>query len=235
MTKEEKNAVVLVSGGLDSTTCMAVAGRENYQLTALTFDYGQRHKVELAAARAVADFFQARRHIIYSLDLRSIGSSALTDNIEVPKRQTTEQIGPHIPATYVPARNIIFLSIAAAFAETLNAPTIFAGMNSIDYSGYPDCRPEFVAAFEKMINLGTKTGTEAGPIKIETPLMKLPKKEIIQLGLKLGVDYSITWSCYDPVGEEKNALACGKCDSCLLRLKGFKEAGAKDPLRYADK
>ena len=231
---QQKKALVLLSGGLDSATCMAVAKDQGYQLVALSFDYGQRHRVELDAAKKVTTFFNASKHIIYKLDLRAIGKSALTDNIEVPKHNRAEEIGPDIPSTYVPARNIIFLSIAAAFAETNNTGVIFAGMNSIDYSGYPDCRPEFISAFQKMINLGTKTGVEGGHIEIITPLMKLSKKEIIQLGLKLGVDYSLTWSCYDPQEGEKTPLACGKCDSCLLRLKGFYQAGAEDPLKYAN-
>jgi 7-cyano-7-deazaguanine synthase len=230
-----KKAIVLLSGGLDSATCMAVAKEDGYQLVALSFDYGQRHKVELDSAKRVARYFNVTEHIIYTLDLRAIGKSALTDDIEVPKHNRAEEIGPDIPSTYVPARNIILLSIATAFAETHNAQVIFTGVNSIDYSGYPDCRPEFITSFEKMINLGTKTGSEGGHINIQTPLIKLSKKEIIQLGQKLGVDYSLTWSCYDPQ-ESKNApLSCGKCDSCLLRLKGFQQAGAQDPLQYAKK
>ena len=231
----QKKAIVLLSGGLDSATCMAVARQQRYQLVALSFDYGQRHKIELAAAKRVTAFFNAPEHITYKLDLRAIGKSALTDDIEVPKHNRAREIGPDIPSTYVPARNIIFLSIATAFAETHNAEAIFAGMNSIDYSGYPDCRPEFISAFDKMINLGTKTGSEGGHIDIQTPLIKLSKKEIIELGLKLGVDYSLTWSCYDPQKGAGAPLACGKCDSCLLRLKGFKQAGAQDPLAYASK
>ena len=231
---DQKKAIVLVSGGLDSATCMAIAKEEGYQVVALSFDYGQRHRVELNAAKKVTGFFNVAKHIIYKIDFGAMGKSALTDNIEVPKHNRAEEIGPDIPSTYVPARNIIFLSIASAFAETNNAGAIFAGMNSIDYSGYPDCRPEFVSAFEKMINLGTKTGSEGGHIDIITPLMKLSKKEIIQLGLKLGVDYSLTWSCYDPQEGESTPLACGKCDSCLLRLKGFHQAGAEDPLKYAN-
>jgi 7-cyano-7-deazaguanine synthase len=236
MRQEEKGmsipkAVVLSSGGIDSTTTLAIARSEGYEICSLTFDYGQRHRHELEAARKVADFFQVKKHLVLKIDLRTIGGSALTDTIAVPKdRGEAMVIGP-IPVTYVPARNTIFLSYAMAWAEVLGASNIFIGVNAVDYSGYPDCRPEFIAAFENMANLATKAAVE-GRIKlaIRTPLIALSKAEIIRRGIRLHVDYSLTHSCYDPSPE---GLACGACDSCILRLKGFREAGVFDPTVYS--
>jgi 7-cyano-7-deazaguanine synthase len=224
-------AVVLLSGGLDSSTCLAMARSDGFESYALSFDYGQRHKVELAAARRVAEAMGAKEHMILPLDLRPIGGSALTADIPVPKGRATESMDQGVPVTYVPARNTLFLSLALAWAETLDCTHIFIGVNAMDYSGYPDCRPEFIQAFERLAKLATKMGAEGGAeFKIHTPLISLSKAQIIQAGLKLGVDYGLTHSCYDPTPE---GLACGACDSCLLRLKGFAEAGAKDPLAYA--
>ena len=228
---EKKKAVALLSGGLDSTTALWVAKDEGYGIYALSFRYGQRHIVELESARRVAESAGVEKHLIVEIDLRAIGGSALTDEIEVPKERSTDQMSSGIPVTYVPARNTIFLSFALAWAETLSAEDIFIGVNALDYSGYPDCRPEYIEAFASMANLATKAGVEgAMRLKIHTPLVAMTKAEIIKKGLGLGVDYSLTHSCYDPTHE---GLACGKCDSCLLRLKGFAEAGARDPLRYA--
>ncbi|HEX5733594.1 MAG TPA: 7-cyano-7-deazaguanine synthase QueC [Blastocatellia bacterium] len=227
---EQKKAVVLLSGGLDSTTALAIARNEGYAVYALSFRYGQRHAVELESADRVARALRASEHLIVDIDLRSIGGSALTDQIEVPKQRSEQEIGSGIPVTYVPARNTIFLSFALAWAEALEAEDIFIGVNAIDYSGYPDCRPEYIEAFERMANLATKAGVEGRQrLRIHTPLASLTKAEIIKTGLGLGVDYSMTHSCYDPVA---SGAACGKCDSCLLRLKGFAQAGAQDPLRY---
>lgn len=229
---EPKKAVVLLSGGLDSTTALAVAKNEGYAVYALSFRYGQRHLVELESAARVARALEAKEHLIVDCDLRSIGGSALTDRIEVPKQRSEQEIGSGIPVTYVPARNTIFLSFALAWAEVIGAEDIFIGINAIDYSGYPDCGPEYIEAFEQMANLATKAGVEGRQkLHIHTPLVSLTKAEIIKTGLSLGVDYSLTHSCYDPAA---NGLSCGKCDSCLLRLKGFAEAGARDPLRYAE-
>jgi len=226
-----KKAVVLLSGGLDSTTTMAVAGSQGFRLFALSFRYGQRHLIELESAARVANALSAERHLTVDIDLRSIGGSALTDDLDVPKERSQTEISSGIPITYVPARNTIFLSFALAWAEALSAADIFIGVNALDYSGYPDCRPEYIAAFERMAQLATKAGVEGTTrIKIHTPLIALTKAEIIKAGLDLGLDYSLTHSCYDPTPE---GLACGKCDSCLLRLKGFSEAGAIDPLKYA--
>jgi 7-cyano-7-deazaguanine synthase len=226
-----KKAVVLLSGGLDSTTAMAVAGSRGFRLFALSFRYGQRHSIELESAARVAKALGAERHLIVDIDLRAIGGSALTDDIDVPKKRSQTEMSSGIPITYVPARNTIFLSFALAWAETLSAEDIFIGVNVLDYSGYPDCRPEYIAAFERTAQLATKAGVEGTTrIKIHTPLIALTKAEIIKAGLDLGLDYSLTHSCYDPTPE---GLACGKCDSCLLRLKGFDEAGAIDPLEYA--
>jgi len=226
-----KKAVVLLSGGLDSTTTMAVAGSLGFRLFALSFRYGQRHLIELESAARVANALSAERHLTVDIDLRSIGGSALTDDLDVPKERSQTEISSGIPITYVPARNTIFLSFALAWAEALSAADIFIGVNALDYSGYPDCRPEYIAAFERMAQLATKAGVEGtSRIKIHTPLISLTKAQIIKAGLELGVDYSLTHSCYDPTPE---GLACGKCDSCLLRLKGFSEAGAVDPLKYA--
>lgn len=227
-----KKAVVLVSGGLDSTTAMAIAKREGYEIYAMSFNYGQRHLRELESAKKVAEFFGAKAHIIIDIDLRKIGRSALTAHIEVPKGRSEEEMGRGIPITYVPARNTIFLAFALAWAEVLEASDIFIGVNVIDWSGYPDCRPEYTQAFERMANLATKAGVEGRTnIRIHTPLMHLTKAEIIKKGVELGVDYGLTWSCYDPTEEGK---ACGRCDSCQLRRKGFKEAGVEDPLPYPD-
>jgi 7-cyano-7-deazaguanine synthase len=221
-----KRAVCLLSGGLDSTTCLAYARRAEFECYALSFDYGQRHRVELDAAARVATTLGAARHLVVPIDLRAFGGSALTDEIDVPKNGA--QAG--IPITYVPARNTIFLSFALAWAEVLSASDIFIGVNAIDYSGYPDCRPEFIEAFERMANLATKAGVERRTsIKIHTPLIQLSKADIIELALDLGVDFRLTHSCYDPDPEGR---PCGLCDSCRLRLKGFADAGIHDPLEY---
>ena len=226
----DKKAVILSSGGIDSTTTMAMAKAENYEIFSLTFDYGQRHSPELEAAKKVADYFAAKKHLVISIDLRSIGGSALTDNIDVPKGRDDHAIREGIPVTYVPARNTIFLSYALAWAEVLQASDIFIGVNSIDYSGYPDCRPEFIAAYERLANLATKAAVEGKVImKIRTPLISMTKADIIKKGIELGVDYSLTHSCYDPSREGK---ACGLCDSCILRKKGFREAAIPDPTHY---
>jgi 7-cyano-7-deazaguanine synthase len=225
-----KKAVVLLSGGLDSTTVLAIAKSTDYAVYAMSFRYGQRHAVELESARRVADAMGVEKHLIVDIDLRAIGGSALTDNIAVPKERSNEAMSSGIPVTYVPARNTVFLSFALAWAETLNAADIFIGVNALDYSGYPDCRPEYIEAYEQMANLATKAGVEGNlKLKIHTPLISMSKAQIIQTGISLGVDYSLTHSCYDPTAQ---GLACGKCDSCLLRLKGFAEANAKDPLAY---
>ncbi|MBI5665197.1 MAG: 7-cyano-7-deazaguanine synthase QueC [Nitrospirae bacterium] len=233
-----KRAVVLLSGGLDSTTTLAVAKAEGFELYALSFDYGQRHKTELDLARGNAEKFAAKKHLIINFDLREIGGSALTSDIEVPKsgvsnkdQPLTPNPQPSIPVTYVPARNTIFLSFALAWAETLEAGDIFIGANAVDYSGYPDCRPEYIQAFEYMANLATKISVEGKvKFKIHTPLIRLTKAEIIRMGTSLGVDYSFTWSCYDPIPGPQSPTPCMKCDSCMLRAKGFREAGIKDPL-----
>jgi 7-cyano-7-deazaguanine synthase len=218
----KNKAVVLLSGGLDSTTVLAYAISKGYECYALSFDYGQRHKFELKAARKVAKSLGATRHEVIKVDLARFGGSALTADIPVPKSRSAKKIGTGIPVTYVPARNTVFLSLALAFAESLHAFDIFIGVNALDYSGYPDCRPEFIRAFEKTANLATKAGVEGEKFKIHAPLMKLGKAEIIKLGRKLGVDYSITHSCYDPAPD---GTPCGRCDSCILREKGFREAG----------
>jgi len=226
----ERRAVVLSSGGIDSTTAMAMAKDQGYDIYSLSFAYGQRHACELASAQAVADRLGAKKHLILSIDLKGIGGSALTDDISVPKSRSAAEIAGGIPLTYVPARNTIFLSHALAWAETLRAADIFIGVNAIDYSGYPDCRPEYIEAFEDMANLATKASVEGElTIRIRAPLLHMTKAQIIQEGIKLGVDYAITHSCYDP---SPNALACGQCDSCILRRKGFSEAGVEDPTRY---
>ncbi|TDT14584.1 preQ(0) biosynthesis protein QueC [Ilumatobacter fluminis] len=225
--KTKPRAVVLLSGGLDSTTVLAAAQNEGYECYALSFDYGQRHDVELEAARKVAEAMGAADHVIAKIDLRSFGGSALTADLEVPKGRAIDEMESGIPITYVPARNTIFLSFAMAWAETLEASDIFVGVNALDYSGYPDCRPEFIEAFERMANLATKGGVE-GTTKtvIHAPLMELTKAGIIELGQTLGVDYGLTHSCYDP---DDAGRPCGQCDSCLLRAKGFAEAGLSDP------
>jgi len=225
-------AVVLLSGGLDSTTTLAIAIAEGYETCALSFDYGQRHCLEIEAARRVASSLGAREHRVAKIDLRIFGGSALTDDLNVPKQRSETEINQGIPVTYVPARNTIFLAYAIAWAEVIQACDIFLGVNAIDYSGYPDCRPEFIEAFENLANLGTKTGAEGRRFEIHTPLIKFSKAEIIHKAVELSVDLSLTHSCYDPTPE---GLACGECDSCLLRLKGFREAGIKDPIRYAKK
>jgi len=223
-----KRAVVLLSGGLDSTTVLAIAKNEGFESYAISFRYGQRHVHELACAEQVARALGTKQHVVVDFDLRTFGGSALTSDIEVPKGRSTADMSRGIPITYVPARNTIFLSFALAWAETLEASDIFIGVNALDYSGYPDCRPEYIAAYEKMANLATKAGVEGAQIlKIHTPLIQLSKADIIRRGLELGVDYSLTSSCYDP---SANGRPCGKCDSCLLRAKGFSEAGAADPL-----
>lgn len=223
-----KKAVVLLSGGLDSTTVLAIARDQGYGCFALSFDYGQRHEVELEAARRVADAFAVERHVIASIDLRQFGGSALTSPTEVPKGRSVAEMDDGIPITYVPARNTVFLSFALAWAETLEASDVFIGVNALDYSGYPDCRPEYIAAFEAMANLATRAGVERRVrTKIHTPLISLTKADIIRRGSELGVDYGLTHSCYDP---DAAALACGACDSCLLRAKGFAEAGLRDPV-----
>jgi len=227
---DQPKAVVLLSGGLDSATALAIAKSEGFALYAMTFSYGQRHALEVAAARRVAECAGVARHIVVPVDLRQFGGSALTDDIPVPKGRSAEEIGRGIPVTYVPARNTIFLSFAVAWAEVLGAADIFLGVNALDYSGYPDCRQEFLAAFEKMAMLGTKAGVEGQmQLKIHAPLIESSKAEIIRRGLALGVDYSQTTSCYDPAAD---GAACGSCDACLLRLKGFREAGAQDPIHY---
>jgi 7-cyano-7-deazaguanine synthase len=229
MNQQDK-AVILSSGGIDSTTAMAIARSKGFLLYSLSFDYGQRHHCELAAARRVADFFKVEKHLVVRLDLSAIGGSALTSDIQVPKGRTVAEMINDIPATYVPARNTIFLSYALAWAEVLSAAHIVIGVNAIDYSGYPDCRPEFIAAFQAMANLATKTAVQGNlAIHIDTPLIQMTKAQIIQTGTSLGVDYALTHSCYDP---SPNELACGRCDSCLLRRRGFQEAGVPDPTRY---
>jgi 7-cyano-7-deazaguanine synthase len=225
-----KKAIVLSSGGIDSTTAMAIAKSEGYEIYSLSFSYGQRHSLELEAAKKVAVFFGARKHLVINIDLRAFGGSALTDDIEVPKGRDEIDMQQNIPVTYVPARNTIFLSYALAWAETLHVSDIFIGVTAIDYSGYPDCRPEYIAAFEKMANLATKAAVEGKTrVRIKTPLIATSKADIIKRGNELGVDYSITHSCYDPSPDGK---ACGQCDSCLLRKKGFREAGIPDPAIY---
>jgi len=228
MAAENNRAVVLLSGGLDSATVLAIAHSEGYACYALSFQYGQRHAWELEAAKRVASSVGAVEHRIATIDLRVFGGSALTDDIDVPKGRDTEEMSHGIPVTYVPARNTIFLSFALAWAEVLGSSDIFIGVNALDYSGYPDCRPEYIEAFEKMANLATRAGVEGRQqLKIHTPLIALSKAQIIATGLELRVDYRLTSSCYDP---SPNGLPCGQCDSCLLRQKGFRENGIEDPL-----
>ena len=224
--------VVLLSGGLDSATALAVARSRGFAAYALSFNYGQRHLIELRAARRVASAIGVAKHLILDVDLRPIGASALTADLDVPRGRSMSCISDGIPITYVPARNTVFLSLALGWAETLNAHDIFIGVNALDYSGYPDCRPEFIDAFERMANLGTRAGVEGRPFRIQTPLVRLTKGEIIRLGLSLGVDYSLTHSCYDPSVDGK---PCGECDSCQLRQKGFQEAGMADPVESCGK
>ena len=223
-------AVVLVSGGLDSTTCLAMAREKEFDLYALTFNYGQRHDHELNSAKMVVDFFNIHDHSIIDIDLAQFGGSALTDQIDVPKKRDLSDMA-EIPVTYVPARNTVFLSLALAWAEVLGSFDIFIGVNALDYSGYPDCRPEYISSFEKTANLATKAGVSGSSFRIHTPLIDMTKSEIIKVGMNLGVDYSLTSSCYDP---DQEGNPCGLCDACYLRLKGFKEAGIIDPLNYSN-
>lgn len=227
---EPTKAVLLLSGGLDSTTTLAVAKAEGHEVYALSFRYGQRHVHELAAAEGIAAAYGVARHVTLDIDLRAFGGSALTSDIPVPKNRDADAMATGIPITYVPARNTIFLSFALAWADVLGARNIFIGVNALDYSGYPDCRPEYIAAYQQMANLATRGGVEGtAPVTVHTPLIALSKAEIIRLGTSLGVDYSLTTSCYDP---DDSGAACGHCDACTLRLKGFAEAGLADPVRY---
>jgi len=225
-----RNAVVLLSGGMDSATTAAIARGQGFAVHALSFRYGQRHAVELEAARRVGEQLGVARHVVLDIDLRAFGGSALTDAIAVPKDRPLDAMGEGVPATYVPARNTIFLAFALAYAETLGATDIFIGANAIDYSGYPDCRPEFLAAFQHMARLGTRLGSEGAPLTIHAPLIALTKADIVRRGLALGVDFSLTRTCYDPAPD---GAACGRCDACQLRLKGFRDAGIADPAPYA--
>jgi len=223
-------AVVLLSGGMDSTTVAAIALSRGFDVHALTFRYGQRHKAEVEVARRVAERLRIRRHVILDIDLRAFGGSALTGDLDVPKDTPIDEIGNRIPSTYVPARNTIFLAFALGWSEVLGASDIFLGANALDYSGYPDCRPEFIQSFQTMANLATRAGVEGGQrLTIHTPLIALSKREIIEQGLALGVDYGITRTCYDP---SPDGAACGRCEACLLRLNGFREAGVEDPAPY---
>ncbi|MCP9439925.1 MAG: 7-cyano-7-deazaguanine synthase QueC [Nitrospira sp.] len=223
-----QRAVVLASGGLDSTVTAAVAGRDGYDLDLLTIAYGQRHAIEVERAGLIAAALKARRHLVIDLDLRAIGGSALTGHVPVPKNRPEVERGREIPVTYVPARNLIFLSLAVAYAETISASVVYFGANILDYSGYPDCRPEFIKAFESAVRAGTKAGTEGRSIEVRAPLLTLTKAQIVKLGVSLSVPFQLTHSCYDPVG----SVACGQCDSCLIRRKGFAEAGVADPIPY---
>jgi 7-cyano-7-deazaguanine synthase len=230
MIKNNLKAVVLLSGGIDSATTLAIARDRGFDIYALSFRYGQRHVVELEAAGLIAQKNKVAEHLIVDIDLRKIGGSALTADICVPKNRSAEELKKDIPVTYVPARNTIFLSYALAWAEVIGANDVFIGVNVLDYSGYPDCRPQYIAAYEKMANLATKAGVEGKQkLKIQTPLIRMSKSQIIKKGIELGVDYSLTRSCYDPAD---SGDACGECDSCLLRLKGFQEAGLEDPVKY---
>jgi len=231
MTVMKPRAVVLLSGGIDSTTTLAVARHRGFETFALTFRYGQRHEAEIDAARRVARALGVTRHEILTIDLRSFGGSALTGDLAIPKNRSAQEIGTGIPVTYVPARNTIFLSFALAWSEVLEASDVFLGVNALDYSGYPDCRPEFIGAFERMANMATKAAVEGRQrLKVHTPLIHLSKADIIREGVSLGVDYGLTLSCYDPTPE---GVSCGGCDACALRKKGFAEAGVSDPTRYA--
>ena len=225
-----KRAVILLSGGLDSTTCLAIAREQGFDLFALTVNYGQRHIFELQSAKNVALSLDVQKHSVLDIDLAQFGGSALTDDIEVPKDRVESEMSD-IPATYVPARNTVLLSVALARAETLDSFDIFIGVNALDYSGYPDCRPEYIESFERTANLATKAGVSGKNFHIHTPLINMTKAEIIKSGTKLGVDYGLTFSCYDP---QETGAPCGHCDACILRLKGFKEAGIPDPLNYPD-
>lgn len=228
----DRKAVILLSGGLDSATTAAIAKAEGFSLYALSVDYGQRHKFELEAAARVAKAMAVERHVVLSFDLRQFGGSALTSGFEVPKDRRPEEMEQSIPVTYVPARNTILLSLALGFAESLGAADLFLGVNAVDYSGYPDCRPEFIAAFERLANLATKAGVEGQTqFRIHAPLIRMTKAEIIRRGMELGVDYSLTHTCYDP---DDAGLSCGHCDACQLRLRGFAEAGLVDPAIYCE-
>ena len=227
----ERPAIVLLSGGLDSTTVLAIAKSQGFAPYALSFRYGQRHSVELESAAKVVEAQGAVRHVVADIDLRVFGGSALTSDLPVPKHESASEVAEDIPITYVPARNTIFLSFALAYAETVGASDIFIGVNALDYSGYPDCRPEYIEAYEAMANLATRAGVEGAKLKIHTPLIALSKADTIRRGLELGVDYGITCSCYDP---DTQGRPCGHCDSCLLRLRGFSEVGISDPLIYQD-
>ena len=223
-----KRAVILLSGGLDSTTCLAIAREQGFDLFSLTVNYGQRHVFELQSAKNVVLSLDIKKHSVLDIDLAQFGGSALTDDIEVPKDRVESEMSD-IPATYVPARNTVLLSVALARAETLESFDIFIGVNALDYSGYPDCRPEYIESFERTANLATKAGVSGNNFHIHTPLINMTKAEIIKSGTKLGVDYGLTFSCYDP---QETGAPCGHCDACILRLKGFKEAGIPDPLKY---
>ncbi|HKQ52190.1 MAG TPA: 7-cyano-7-deazaguanine synthase QueC [Pyrinomonadaceae bacterium] len=228
--EKRRKAVVLLSGGLDSTTVLAIAQSEGYEVYALTFSYGQRHEAEIEAARRVAALAGVGQHVVAEIDLRAFGGSALTDDMAVPKGRALDEMSEGIPVTYVPARNTIFLSFALAWAEVLGASDIFIGVNALDYSGYPDCRPEYIEAFQRMADLATKAGVEGSQrLRIHTPLINLTKAQIVRKGIELGVDYSLTVTCYDPAAD---GAACGSCDACLLRLKGFAENGMSDPAGY---
>ena len=230
--KKMKKAIILLSGGLDSATCLSIAMNLGYECFGLSFDYGQRHKFELDCAKKLAKHYKIADHKIMKIDLRSFGGSALTADIEVPKHRNIDLQKDQIPITYVPARNTIFLSFALGYAEVINCNDIFIGVNALDYSGYPDCRPEFIESFEKMANLGTKSGVNSGKIKIHTPLIDLKKFEIIQKANLLDLNFKMTHSCYDP--DETNGRSCGHCDSCILRLAGFKKAKIDDPISYGE-
>ncbi len=225
-----KHAIVLLSGGLDSATTLAIARSQGYETYALSFDYGQRHQRELEAAKKIAKSLGAKKHLIAKIDNQIFGGSALTGDIDVPKSRSEKEIGAGIPVTYVPARNTIFLAHALAWAESIGAGHIFIGANAIDYSGYPDCRPEYMALFETLANIGTKAGVEGARMQIHAPLLKMSKAEIVRKAVELNVDLALTHSCYDPGPDGR---ACGECDSCRLRKKGFQEAGVRDPIQYA--
>jgi 7-cyano-7-deazaguanine synthase len=230
MQNLEKPAVVLFSGGLDSTTCVALAQHHGFEVVALTIDYRQRHSAEIDSAKALVKTMRVARHLVIPLDLRAVGGSSLTSEAPVPKHATVAELPDGVPSTYVPARNAVFLSLALGVAEVVGAQDIYIGVNAVDYSGYPDCRPEFIAQFERMAQLATKAGSEGRAMKIHAPLSGLSKAQIIHKGIAAGVDYALTHSCYDP---NDKGLACGRCDSCLLRAKGFADANLADPTRYA--
>ena len=225
-----KHAIVLLSGGLDSATTLAIARSQGYETYALSFDYGQRHQRELDAAKKITESLGAKKHLIAKIDNQIFGGSALTGDVDVPKSRSEKEIGTGIPVTYVPARNTIFLAHAVAWAESIGAGHIFIGANAIDYSGYPDCRPEYMALFETLANIGTKAGLEGARMQIHAPLLKMSKADIVRKAVELNVDLTLTHSCYDPGPDGR---ACGECDSCRLRLKGFHEAGVRDPIQYA--